>query len=334
MANIRTIHYGLGPIGLSILSLMLKRGGFSVAGAIDIDPSKAGRDLGELAGLGKAVGRVALPDASETFKNGAGDIVIHCTGSYLKDVFPQLSQCIRHGLYVISTCEELSYPIGPTNKELAARLDALAKEHKVAILGTGVNPGFVMDTLALALSAACQEVRSLRITRIVDAGQRRLPLQRKVGAGLSLKDFERRVEAGSVRHVGLAESLAMVADSLGFGVDRVEESLKPVIADQEVGTAPLKVRPGQVAGVHQVCKGWKGKEAVITLELKMYVGAKNPRDSIYIDGTPPIDMTIKGGTHGDQATAAIVVNAIPRLLEAKPGLQTMKDLALVHARRQ
>jgi 4-hydroxy-tetrahydrodipicolinate reductase len=230
---------------------------------------------------------------------------------------------------VISTCEELAFPT-PATASTFRELDAAAAKRKVSILATGVNPGYAMDALALTLTAACSEVRRISVSRCVDAGTRRLPLQRKVGAGLNLNQFRRAMTEGTVRHVGLTESVHMIASALGWKLEKVDETLEAAIAPRDLDTEYLRIPAGGVAGIKQHARGFRDGEGVISLDLQMYVGAESPRDHVYIDGTPLIDMTIKGGIAGDQATAAIVVNSIPKLMTARPGVVTMKDLPLVH----
>jgi 4-hydroxy-tetrahydrodipicolinate reductase len=220
---------------------------------------------------------------------------------------------------VVSTCEELSFP-WTANPQLAAELDALARRAGVTLLGTGVNPGYAMDALPLMLTAPLAAVRAVRVLRVVDAGKRRGPLQRKVGAGLTPAEFEARVRAGSVRHVGLPESLHMLATGLGWQLDRTDDSIGAVLADQPISTEFVQVEAGQVAGVRQV----------LNLELRMYVGAPDPQDTVEIEGDPPVRMTIAGGLHGDIATAAIAINAIPSVVRAAPGLASMSEVPLVH----
>ena len=187
-----------------------------------------------------------------------------------------------------------------------------------------------MDALPLMLTAPCAEVQRIEIIRTVDAGQRRFPLQKKVGAGLDPSEFAKKVKEGTVRHVGLLESLYMVAEGLGWKLEDVRETIEPVMAAEDVETDYLRVKAGQVAGVRQIGMGYRGGQEVITLRLEMYVGAKKPLDSVIIEGKPPVRMVIEGGLHGDLATAAVVVNCIPRLFEVKPGLLTMKELPFPH----
>ncbi|MCS6818226.1 MAG: dihydrodipicolinate reductase [Blastocatellia bacterium] len=320
---LRIIQYGVGPIGSAIVRLLLERAGATIIGAIDIAADKVGRDLGEIAGT-SPLGVVVSDRADEVLARKA-DVVVHSTSSYFEQVFDQLLACVRAGSHVVSTCEELAYPFRK-HPELARRLDEEAKANGVAVLGTGVNPGFVMDKLVLTLATVCQRIERVSVRRVVDASQRRLPLQRKIGAGMTVAEFHEAVEAGRIRHVGLPESVALIADGLGLEVETISETIEPILAEEDVTTEYLHVRKGQVAGVRQIGRGLVGDHERITLELQMYVGAKEPVDEIRLFGTPDLCARIPGGTHGDLATAAVVVNSIPLLVQASPGLRTVTDL--------
>jgi 4-hydroxy-tetrahydrodipicolinate reductase len=327
---LKVVHCGLGPIGQSVARMVLATEGLQVVGATDLAPDRAGRDLGDVLGLAKKTRVKVDGDSDRFFKKTRADVAILCTSSSLKAVKPQIMALVSSGMNVISTCEELAFPT-PATATAFREIDAAAAKKKVSVLGTGVNPGYAMDVLALALTAACSEVRRVSVSRLVDAGSRRLPLQRKVGAGLNINQFRRAMTEGTVRHVGLNESVHMIANALGWKIDRVDETLEAAIAPRDLDTEYLRIAAGAVAGIKQHARGFRGDDALISLDLQMYVGAESPRDHVYIDGTPPIDMTIKGGIAGDHGTAAIVVNSIPKLMAARPGAVTMKDLALVHA---
>jgi 4-hydroxy-tetrahydrodipicolinate reductase len=253
------------------------------------------------------------------------DLVLHSTGSYLRDVKSQLLEIVKSGADIVSTCEQLSYPF-LKNPTIAKELDKKARKNKVTILGTGVNPGFVMDTLVLTSTGACQDVTRVKSSRIQDAAYRRLPFQRKIGAGLTPKEFEDKAAEGTIKHVGFPESIAMIASGLGWTLDSIEEKVEPKIAERAIASEYLKVEAGQVAGLNQTAMGIIDGRQVIILNLQAYLGCPDPKEWILIDGTPPIDLTIKGGIHGDIATAGVAVNCIPRVLNAQPGLMTMKDL--------
>ncbi|OLD61179.1 MAG: hypothetical protein AUI53_06760 [Acidobacteria bacterium 13_1_40CM_2_60_7] len=325
--KIRAIQYGVGPIGASIVKLLREKQAVEIVGAIDIDPAKAGRDLGEVAGAADAPWGVKISANAKEVLEKSADVVIHSTSSALPRVMDQLLECLEAEACVVSTCEELSYPFR-TYPELAAKLDAAAKDWGVALVGTGVNPGFVMDKLMVTLAAVAQRIDHAKAVRIVDASKRRLPLQNKIGAGMSVEEFRAQVAAGVIKHVGLPESVAMVADGLGLPVDQITETIEPAVAQERVQTEYLTVQPGQVAGVHQIARGLSGGNELIHLELQMYVGAKDPADTLELTGKPNITLTIPGGTPGDVATASVVVNTIPMILDAPAGLRTSRDLPL------
>jgi 2,4-diaminopentanoate dehydrogenase len=325
--KIRAIQYGVGPIGASVARLMREKQAIEICGAIDTDPAKAGRDLGEVIGATDAPWGVTISaDAKEVLEQAA-DIVIHSTSSSLPNVMDQLLACLEAEACVVSTCEELAYP-WRSHPELAAKLDGAAKDWGVALVGTGVNPGFVMDKLVVTLAAVSQRIEHARAVRIVDASKRRLPLQKKIGAGMTVDEFRAQVAAGVIKHVGLPESVAMVADSLNLPVNEITETIEPVVARERVQTEFLIVEPGHAAGVHQIARGLGGGKELIYLELQMYVGAKNPADTVELKGHPDISLVIPGGTHGDIATASVVVNSIPVILDAPAGLRTARDLPI------
>ena len=325
--KIRTIQYGIGPIGASVAKLLREKQSVELVGAIDTDPAKVGRDLGEVVGAPDAPWGVQISDNAEEVLSQAADIVMHTTSSSLAKVADQLIECLKAGSCVVSTCEELSYPYR-THPALAAQLDKEAKDWGVALVGTGVNPGFVMDKLVITLAAVSQRIEHARALRVVDASKRRLPLQKKIGAGMSVEEFRAKVAEGTIKHVGLPESVAMVADALGLPVDQITETIEPKVATERVQTEFLAVEAGQAAGVHQIARGFAGGKELIYMELQMYVGAKDPADTVTLTGHPTISLTIPGGSHGDIATASVAVNSIPVILDAPAGLRTAKDLPI------
>ena len=325
--NIRAVQYGVGPIGAAIARLMHQKKSIELIGAIDSDPAKAGKDLGDVVGAPDAPWGVPISSDAAEMLGESADVVIHSTSTHLPSVMDQLMACLAAESCVLSTCEELSYPFRKY-PELAAQLDAEAKTWGVALIGTGINPGFVMDKLLITLSAASQEIESARAIRIVDASKRRLPLQKKVGAGMSVEEFRAQVAAGKIKHHGLPESVAMVSDALGLNVDEITETIEPVVARERIQTNFLEVAAGQAAGVHQIARGYAGRVEKIYMELQMFVGAQDPRDSVEIVGNPNLSLTIPGGTHGDIATASVVVNCIPAILDASAGLRTSRDMPM------
>src|SRR5207249_3161894 len=211
--NIRVMHFGLGPIGSAVVKQIAGRPGFKVVGAIDIDPAKVGRDLGDIVGLNRRLDVKVSADAARALKAAKPDVVVHCTSSSIKTVMSQIETILKSKTPIVSTTEELTYP-GYTHVRQARRIDALAKKAKVGVVATGVNPGFAMDALPIMLTAVCEHVNRVSVQRIQDARTRRLQFQQKIGAGLTTEQFQKEVNNGTVRHVGLTESIAMIADTL------------------------------------------------------------------------------------------------------------------------
>jgi len=324
---IRVVLIGLGPIGAAVGRQLAARKGFTIAGGVDIDPAKAGRDVGEVIGLDRPVRAKVHGDIRAALKRLKPDVAVLCTSSSLKRVLPQIETIVDLRVPVVSTTEELSYPAG-ANRRLAKRIDEAAKKRKVAVLGTGVNPGFVMDALAITLTGVCERVDAIRVDRIQDARIRRLPFQQKIGAGLTGWEFQQRVAAGSVRHVGLTESVTMIADAMGWKLDRITDEIGPKVTDVPVSSEFLTVQGGRVAGLIQDGIGYSGDRPLIHLHMEAYLGAPESYDAVRIEGSPALSMKIAGGVHGDVATASIVVNSIPKVIAAPPGLRTMRDLPI------
>jgi 4-hydroxy-tetrahydrodipicolinate reductase len=324
---IQVLHVGLGPIGAGIVKGVAARRGLKIVGAVDIDPAKAGRDLGQVCGLGRRLRVRVSSHLSETITATRPDIAVLCTGSVLADVYSVFEAVLKHKVPIVSTTEELAYPTART-LSLSKKIDALAKRARVAVLGTGVNPGFAMDALPIALTAVCERVEAIEVDRVQDAAIRRLPFQQKIGVGLSEQEFAAGVAEGRVGHVGLPESIAMIADAMGWKLDRVTGEITPHVTPRPIANGALAVPAGHVAGLVQDAAGFMKGRAVVRLHMAAYLGAADPHDSVRIAGTPPIAMTIAGGIHGDIATAAIVVNSIPKVVRAPPGLRTMRDMVL------
>ena len=328
--KIGVIQYGLGPIGIECVKWILKKPLMEIVGAIDIDPEKSGKPLEKIIKIFKKTGIVISSDASSVLKNSKADVVIHTTKSSLKDVFPQIEEIIKAGKHVISSTEELLEP-ELQNPDIAEKIDKLAKKAGVAVLGTGVNPGFVMDSLPLCLSSMCLEIKSIKIRRELDAAKRRLPLQKKIGSGLSVDEFLTLKSLKKIGHIGLIESLEFILKGLGWIPDKIIETLDPVVAKKNLKTKYLSIKKGQVCGIKHIAKAIKNKKEIVSLDLRMFVGASESFDSIEIEGVPPIKAKFEGGIAGDYATVAALINSIPRIISSPPGLKSMRDLSLPFA---
>lgn len=331
----RVAHVGLGPLGRAMVRELARRPELELVGAADTDPRLAGRPLGELVPelAGRARELRVVPDAAEL--DGPLDAALVTTVSDLALCAPTLRALLARGAAVVSTCEELVWP-WLRHAELADELHGLARAGGGRLLGTGVNPGFLMDALPVFASAVCLRVDAVEVWRIQDAAPRRVPFQAKIGATLELSAFEERRRSGSLRHVGLLESLCFVAHALGLPLDEQEETLEPVVAERELACDLGIVRPGCAAGVRQVAEGRArlpggGTRTVARLVFQAAVGQADPHDRVRIAGEPELDLRFAGGVHGDLATVAIALNALPALAEAAPGLHTMATIRPPHA---
>jgi 4-hydroxy-tetrahydrodipicolinate reductase len=325
------VQLGLGPLGQKMIRFALERGDVRLVAAIDPDPAKVGQDVGTLCGLKPLGIRVEAVLPTFTGRNRPRVAVVS-TVSSLQRLLPQVSAAAKAGLHVVSTCEELSYP-WLTQPALARKLDRVCRKHGIACVGTGINPGFLMDYLPSVLSGVCQRVNRVRVMRVQDASSRRVPFQQKIGAGLTPRQFRAKVRTGTLRHVGLTESVHMLAAALGWNLDRTTESLAPVLASKRITNGYTPIDKGMAAGVEQVGRGYIGRVAVIELHFRAAVGEPEPHDTIQIDGEPNIVSTVPGGVNGDVATCAITLNALHSILRAQAGLNTMLDLPTPSCRR-
>ena len=325
--EIKVILFGVGPLGVAIAKGMLEKTGMKIVGAVDSAKELVGKDLGEILKAGKTLDITITNDAKSLLSRTKPNISIIATKSSVKSIYPELEMCINAGVHVVSTCEELSYPYHKEPR-LSTEIDALAKKHGVAVLGTGINPGYLMDALPITLTGPCLRVDAIKVTRMMDSSKRRIPFQKKIGTGLTLEQFEKSIHDKVITgHVGLAESIAMIAAALGWKLDAITEfPPEPVIAKEEVTTPYTTIKPGHVAGLKSVAHGIKDGKTVVVLEFVANALIQEEYDAISIEGVPNINEKIIGGVHGDIGTVAVVLNMIPKVLNAAPGLATMKDL--------
>ena len=325
--KVRVAQFGLGPIGIECIRLASDRPWAEVVGGIDIDPHKQQRHLGELVGHPALEGALVYPSFEALLRHTKPHVVVHTASSHIEPTLEQLLPMVHAGVSVVSSCEELAFPSLRAPKAAEA-LDRACRASGARVVGGGVNPGFVMDLLPLVLTSVCCEVRSVFARRVVHAASRRLPLQRKIGSGLDPAAFRSLWSEGNIGHAGFRESVALVAHALSWKLDSIEESCEPLIAQRDIETAYLRVRAGQTSGLHQRALGRVAGEVRIELDLSMDLDAQDPHDLIKIDGRPPIEVHVRGGVSGDDATVGALVSAIPAVLEAPPGLLLATDLAV------
>lgn len=327
MKNINILQIGIGPLGIKIANFIAERKGITTIAAVDKAPALIGKDLGVV--CGGAPSKVTIMSSiAESIKKKKPDVAVLTTVSDMKRIAPQVEEIVAHGIPVVSTCEELSFPF-KTAPKLAKRIDKAAIENGVAVIGTGVNPGFLMDALPTFLTAVCQQVDKVEVNRFQDAKFRRIPFQKKIGAGLTLEEFQQKIEDGSLRHVGLTESMQLIAHRMGWQLDKTEDIISPVVAKKKITTPAMTIPKGTASGVRQIGNGYVNGEVKVKLVFQATVGEKKSYDEIIISGNPNINSRIDGGVNGDVATCAITLNTIPQILRATPGLKTMVDVAPV-----
>lgn len=334
MDALRVVQYGLGPIGQATAQAVLDRQSadrMTLVGAVDVDPKKVGHDVATLLDADRSPTGVVVSDQIGTvLHEQRPDVVLHTTTSTLESVDKQLRTCAAAGAHVVSSTEELAYPYH-RHPDRAQALHDRARAAGVVIVGTGVNPGYAMDTLPLTATGVCTTVDTIRVERVVDASERRGPLQNKIGAGLSPATFEEKTQEGTFGHVGLVESVQMVAEGLGWTLEAVNESIEPVTTADAIETPFCSVPAGGISGLHQTAIGIVEGHERVTLDLRMDLGAEEAYDAVRVEGAPPIDLRIEGGIFGDTATVGMLVNTALLLDDVSPGLRTMLDFPVPRA---
>lgn len=319
---LKVIVVGLGPIGLNAAKTVAADKTLKLVGLVDIDSAKKGKSLADLTNAG-GKGGPRVVDTIAAAAKARPDVAIVTTASHFEKVAPTLRELIKRKIHVVSSCEEMSFP-QYQNPGLARKIDAKARKARVGLLGTGVNPGFVMDYLPVVLSSQVAKVTSVKVFRRLDAATRRKPLQAKVGATMTVAEFNALKAKNAIGHMGIGESAAMIATGLGRKPKRgsVKIGLEPVIADRPMDSLLGRIEPGRVCGMRNTAK-WSGDGLTVELDLIMAVGTTDPHDRVELGGPVPLTLRIEGGTPGDTATVAAMINAARVLPTAPPGLHTM-----------
>lgn len=329
MQETNVVLWGLGAMGSGIYRLLSEREGIEVTGAIGRNPAKLGKDLGEALGAGPC-GIHISDDVPSVLETSDASLLIHSTGSFFKEVHHELLQAVRAGYNVITIAEEMSEPWA-ADRLLADELDTEAQEYGVTVLGTGINPGFVLDALVIALSGVCTKINSIEAERINDLSPFGSTVMATQGVGISPEEFTLGVEKGSiVGHIGFKQSITLIARALNWDLERIVEEKEPIISATRRETPYVVVEPGMVAGCNHRAYGYKNGKAVISLRHPQQVCPEVEQvetgDYIKIDGTPPVNLAIKPEIPGGQGTIAMAVNLIPAVLAGSPGLKTLLDL--------
>ncbi|MDI6860749.1 MAG: 2,4-diaminopentanoate dehydrogenase [Caldisericia bacterium] len=330
MKKFRVAVYGTGAMGSGIISLILEKKNLELVGVVSKRKERKGIDIGEIIGKGTLGIKISI-DPLEVIKNGV-DIFIHATCSRVKDAYPEIVPILKNRVNVITIAEEMAYP-WRASKELAESLDKLAKEGGVTLLGTGVNPGFVLDTLIIALTGVMKKINKIYAKRVNDLSPYGPSVMKTQGVGTTIEEFNEGLKKGEiVGHFGFPESISMICDALNWKLEKIEEYREPIISNVYRKTQYIEVKPGMVAGCKHVAKGFVDGEEKIILEhpqqiLPQLEGVETG-DYIFIEGEPPINFVNKPEIQGGVATISIAVNMIPIVYAARPGLLTMKDLPI------
>lgn len=330
MRTFRVLQWGLGAMGSGMVRLMLEKTGLEVVAAIDGRPDYVGKDLGAILGLDNPLGVTVTDQPLDVLNQENIDIAVMATTSWTKEQLPDLTQVITAGINCISIAEEMADPQAQ-NPKLSKEIDQLAKKHSVSVLGTGVNPGFVLDMLVVTLTGGNHSVDRIEASRVNDLSPYGPTVMQSQGVGTTPEEFHAGVANGSiVGHVGFPESIHMISEALGLGVDRIEETREPIISHVQRETPHVKVEPGMVAGCAHIGIGYQGDKEIIKLihpqQIHPHLENQDTGDYIHIYGKPEIHMTIKPEIAGGIATMGVAVNMIPHVVAASPGLKRMIDL--------
>jgi 4-hydroxy-tetrahydrodipicolinate reductase len=332
MQKIKVVQWGLGAMGSGMAKLMLEKEGLELVGAIDTRPDYVGKDLGEVLKIGRNLGIKVQNTPAGLLQKGKVDLCMQAINSFTKECFDDMKIVVESGVNLVTIAEEMAMPEAQ-QPELARKLDELAKKNGVSVLGTGINPGFILDAQVVMLSAACLNVQRIEAARINDLSPFGPTVMKTQGVGTTPEEFERGIKSGEiVGHIGFPESIKMIAQALGLKIDRIEETRKPIISNVYRETPHVKVQPGMVAGCEHIGVGYCNGKEVIKLvhpqQIHPHLEGVKTGDYINIFGDPEIHMSNQPEIPGGKGTMAVAVNSIPNVVRATPGLKSMVDLPI------
>ncbi|WP_416197841.1 MAG: 2,4-diaminopentanoate dehydrogenase [Sporanaerobacter sp.] len=336
--NVKVILWGFGAMGSGMANMLLKKKGVEIVGVCDMHPQKVNKSMYEVLGFERGNRKdVIIGDRpEEIIKEGAADIVLIATDSFVKGVFDKIKFCLERKINVITTAEQMAYPKAQ-EKELADELDRIAKENGVTVLGTGINPGLIMDLLVICLTGACESVEEIEAERVNSLSPFGPAVMEEQGVGLTVEEFERGVNDGTIAgHVGFHESIRMITDAIGWELDeQITQTQEPIVSTVYRKAPFAEVEAGNVAGVNMLGFGKvDGKVKVKMIhpqQVEPELEGVHTGDYIRIKGTPNISMAINPEIPGGIGTIAMCVNMIPHVINACPGLKTMIDLPVPRA---
>jgi 4-hydroxy-tetrahydrodipicolinate reductase len=327
---IRVVLLGTGQMGSGIARLLLEKPGLELVGAYARRAERRGLDLGPLIDLDKELGISVSNDLETTLEQSQPHIAIQATCSTVEDAMGEITTLLRHGVHVISIAEEMAFPT-VCSPAFAEQIHWLAKANQVAVLGTGINPGFILDLLVITLSGVCANIESITAKRVNDLSPYGSSVLMSQGVGLTPEAFQTGLENKTVvGHIGFTESIHMIAAALGWEIERIEEKREAIVTQVRRETPFITIEPGQVAGCHHTAVAYREGKPVITLihPQQVYPSLEGVETGDYIEikGMPHVSLSGTPEIPGGQATCALAVNMIPRVLTASPGLHTMADL--------
>ncbi|MBN1944169.1 MAG: hypothetical protein JW797_00780 [Bradymonadales bacterium] len=325
----KVIQWGTGAMGSGMVKMMLdKPGYFQVVGGIKRRAVQGDADLGESLGLGR-IGAPVFNDPAAALALQA-DLVLHTTDSFTRTVYRELISIAESGKNCITIAEEMSYPWAK-EPELAEQIHQAFEANRVTCLGTGINPGFILDLVIVLFSGAMIRVDRIEASRINDLSPFGTTVMRTQGVGTTPEEFHKGLKEGTiVGHIGFDESIRMIAGALGWTLDRVEQIREPIVSSVFRETPVVKVEPGMVAGCRHVGIGYVDGEPKIKLihpqQIHPQLEGVNTGDYIRIEGDPGLNLSNVPEIPGGKGTIAVAVNMIPQVVRARPGLVTMLDL--------
>ncbi|MGE5559704.1 MAG: 2,4-diaminopentanoate dehydrogenase [Chloroflexota bacterium] len=335
MGSVKVAYWGLGAMGGGMVKLAATKKGIEAVAAVGTNPAKIGKDLGEAVGLDRKLGVTVKGSLKEAVAGTRPDVLLLSTKSFVREVYPQIIEALDLGMNVVTIAEEMAYPWANA-PELADKIDAHAKAKGLTVLGTGVNPGFILDTLIITLTMGCYDIKKIRAARINDLSPFGTTVMQTQGVGTTVEEFNKGIADGSiVGHIGFAESMSMIAKALGWKLDRIEQAKEPIITEVYRETPYVKVQPGMVAGCRHTAKAYMNGEVVMEFEhpqqIHPQLAGVETGDYIWIEGTPNFNVANKPECPGGIGTIATAVNVIPHVINARPGLLTMVDIPVTHA---
>lgn len=332
---IKVVQWGFGAMGSGMVKRMLGMNDIEVLAVIDKKPELQGKDIGDVLSLGEKTGITVTDDAENVLCEKKPDVTLLVTGSFIDEVTPALKTIMESGSNCITIAEEMAYP-WRLYPDKSNELDEIAKKNGVTLLGTGVNPGFVLDTLILCLTGVCSRIEKITATRINDLSPFGPTVMQTQGVGTTVEEFNKGLEKGTiVGHIGFQQSIAMIADALGWKLDDIVEKREPIIAKKHRESKYIKVEPGMVAGCRHCGYGIKDGKNVIELihpqQVQPSAEGIETGDFIKIEGATSIEMCIKPEVPGGEGTINVTVNMIPHVVKADPGFTSMKDMPLPYS---